>query len=179
MCEMRTCKTCGETKPLEEGFYKTGSAYSHKVHYRHICKHCVSEMINKKGKERRKEAENEAIGMRTCKTCGETKPLETGFLKCYGKPNRNLERKTYYENSCLECRAKKKREWDAANYARKRVEAEIDEAASPALAASIKAQEEAYAVINLFESIKAAREACPILGFSLWTGDTPQRMGAW
>lgn len=92
--EMRTCKTCGETKPLEEGFYKTGSAYSHKVHYRHICKHCVSETINKKGKERRKEAENEAIGMRTCKTC-------------------------------------------------------------------------------------AAQAACPILSFSLWTGDTPQRLGAW
>ena len=31
MCEMRTCKTCGETKPLEEGFYKTGSEYSLKV----------------------------------------------------------------------------------------------------------------------------------------------------
>ncbi len=179
MCEMRTCKTCGETKPLEEGFYKTGSAYSHKVHYRHICKHCVSETINKKGKERRKEAENEAIGMRTCKTCGETKPLETGFPKCYGKPNRHEERKTYYENSCLECRAKKKRECDAAYRARKRGEAEIDEAAFPALAAAIKAQEEARAVINLFESIKAAHDACPILGFSLWTGDTPQRLGAW
>ena len=179
MCEMRTCKTCGETKPLEEGFYKTGSAYSHKVHYRHICKHCVSETINKKGKERRKEAENEAIGMRTCKTCGETKPLETGFPKCYGKPNRNLERKTYYENSCLECKVKRRREWHAANYARKREDAKIDEAASPALAAVIKTQEEARAVINLFESIKAAREACPILGFSLWTGDVPQRLDAW
>ena len=179
MCEMRTCKTCGETKPLEEGFYKTGSAYSHKVHYRHICKHCMSETINKKGKERRKEAENEATGMRTCKTCGETKPLEGKFPKCYGKPNRHEERKTYYENSCLECRAKKKRECDAAYRARKRGEAEIDEAASPALAAVIKTQEEARAVINLFESIKAAREACPILSFSLWTGDTPQRLGAW
>lgn len=179
MCEMRTCKTCGETKPLEEGFYKTGSAYSHKVHYRHICKHCVSETINKKGKERRKEAENEAIGMRTCKTCSETKPLETGFPKCYRKPNRNLERKIYYKNSCLECIAKKKRECYAAYRAHKRVEAEIDEAASPALAAAIKAQEEARAVINLFESIKAAREACPILSFSLWTSDTPQRLGAW
>ena len=117
--------------------------------------------------------------MRTCKTCGETKSLKEEFPKCYGKPNRNLERKTYYENSCLKCRAKKKREWDAANYARKRGEAEIDEAASLALAAAIKTQEEARAVINLFESIKAAREACPILSFSLWTGDTPQRLGAW
>lgn len=120
------------------------------------------------------------IEMRTCKTCGETKPLETGFPKCHGKPNRHRERKTYYENSCLECRAKKKREWDAANYARKRRDAKIDEEATfPALAAAIKAQEEARAVINLFESIKAAREACPILGFSLWTGDVPQRLGAW
>ncbi|WP_118898638.1 hypothetical protein [Neisseria lactamica] len=119
------------------------------------------------------------IEMRTCKTCGETKPLETGFPKCYGKPNRNLERKTYYENSCLECRAKKKRECDAAYRARKRGEAEIDEAASPALAAVIKTQEEARARANLFESIKTAHLACPILSFSLWTGDTPQRMGAW
>ena len=124
-------------------------------------------------------AATEKIEMRTCKTCGETKPLETGFPKCYGKPYRSLERKTYYVNSCLKCKAKKKSEWDAANYARKRGEAEIDEAAFPALAAAIKAQEEAYAVINLFESIKAAREACPILGFSLWTGDVPQRLGAW
>lgn len=118
--------------------------------------------------------------MRTCKTCGETKPLETGFPKCYGKPNRNLERKIYYENYCLECKVKRRREWHAANYARKREDAKIDEeVARHALAAAIKAQEEARAVINLFESIKAAREACPILSFSLWTGDTPQRLGAW
>ena len=117
--------------------------------------------------------------MRTCKTCGETKPLETGFPKCYGRPNKYLVRNTYYANFCLECKAKKKREFDAAYRARKRGEAEIDEAAFPALAAAIKAQEEARAVINLFESIKAAREVCPILGFSLWTGDTPQRLGAW
>lgn len=124
-------------------------------------------------------AATEKIEMRTCKTCGETKPLETGFPKCHGKPNRNLERKIYYKNSCLECIAKKKRECYAAYRAHKRVEAEIDEATFPALAAAIKAQEEARAVINLFESIKAAREACPILSFSLWTGDTPQRLGAW
>lgn len=124
-------------------------------------------------------AATEKIEMRTCKTCGETKPLETGFPKCYGKPNRNLERKIYYKNSCLKCKAKKKRECDAVYRSHKRVEAEIDEAVSPALAAAIKAQEEARAVINLFESIKATREACPILGFSLWTGDAPQRLGAW
>ena len=118
--------------------------------------------------------------MRTCKTCGETKPLETGFPKCYGKPNRNLERKIYYENYCLECKVKRRREWHAANYARQREDAKSDEeVARHALAAAIKAQEEARAVINLFESIKAAREACPILSFSLWTGDTPQRLGAW
>ena len=110
--EIRTCKTCGETKPLEEGFYKTGSEYSRKVHYRHICKRCLSEAHK-------------------------------------------------------------------ANYAPKKGEAEIDEAASLALAAAIRAQEEARAVINLFESIKAAHQACPILGLGLWTGDVPQRLGAW
>lgn len=118
--------------------------------------------------------------MRTCKTCGETKPLETGFPKCHGKPNRHRERKTYYENYCLECKVKRRREWHAANYARKRGDAKIDEeVASPALAAVIKTQEEARARANLFESIKTAHLACPILGFSLWTGDTPQRLGAW
>lgn len=120
------------------------------------------------------------IEMRTCKTCGETKPLETGFPKCYGKPNRNLERKIYYENYCLECKVKRRREWHAANYARKREDAKIDEeVARHALAAVIKTQEEARARANLFESIKTAHLACPILGFGLWTGDTPQRLGAW
>lgn len=120
------------------------------------------------------------IEMRTCKTCGETKPLETGFPKCYGKPNRNLERKIYYENYCLECKVKRRREWHAANYARKREDAKIDEeVARHALAAVIKTQEEARARANLFESIKTAHLAFPILSFSLWTGDTPQRLGAW
>lgn len=30
--EMRTCKTCGETKPIQTGFYKNGS-YSQEVYY--------------------------------------------------------------------------------------------------------------------------------------------------
>ena len=120
------------------------------------------------------------IEMRTCKMCGETKPLETGFPKCHGKPNRHGERKTYYENYCLECKVKRRREWHAANYARKREDAKSDEeVACHALAAVIKTQEEARARANLFESINAAQAACPILGFSLWTGDVPQRMGAW
>ena len=100
MCEMRTCKTCGETKPLEEGFYKTGSAYSHKVHYRHICKHCVSETINKKGKEtpqrggkRGNRNENRA------KACGANQARwRRDSQKCYGEARTEiLERKTYYE----------------------------------------------------------------------------------
>ncbi|HEZ1924575.1 TPA: hypothetical protein WHP10_000664 [Neisseria meningitidis] len=49
--EMRICKTCGETKPLETGFYKNGS-YSQKVYYRHECKRCWDEKINESRKQR-------------------------------------------------------------------------------------------------------------------------------
>ncbi|MCV6749030.1 hypothetical protein [Neisseria meningitidis] len=38
--EMRTCKTCGETKPLETGFYKNRIGDDSKVYYRHDCKRC-------------------------------------------------------------------------------------------------------------------------------------------
>ena len=108
----------------------------------------------------------EKTEMRTCKTCGETKPLEEGFKAIQRKGV-----KIYYYNSCKTCRNKEIR--------RKRAEKRAAEEAADALAAAIRVQEEARAVINLFESIKAAREACPILSFSLWTGDTPQRLGAW
>jgi identified by metaGeneAnnotator len=130
--------------------------------------------------ERQKMAATEKIEMRTCKTCGETKPLKTGFHKCYGKPNKHGVVKQYYGNYCKIC----KYQIYAIDITqtgietKKAVEARR-KAATHAMEAAIKAQEEARAVINLFESIKAAREACPILSFSLWTGDVPQRLGAW
>lgn len=104
--------------------------------------------------------------MRTCKTCGETKPLAAGFNIAKRRDGKN-----YYCSTCKTCQNKEIR--------RKRAEKRAAEEAADALAAAIRVQEEARAVINLFESIKAAREACPILSFSLWTGDTPQRLGAW
>ena len=107
--EMRTCKTCGETKPLETGFYKNGS-YRQKVYYRHECKRCWDEEINESRKQR-------------------------------GKTKSKTKSKT-----------KAARHIGAVN-------------------AAMEANERVC--------IRAAHAACPILGFSLWTGDVPQRLGAW
>lgn len=52
--EMRTCKTCGETKPLEKGFYKTGSPDNPKVYYRHDCKRCWDKAMGERNKQRGK-----------------------------------------------------------------------------------------------------------------------------
>ncbi|WP_308074573.1 hypothetical protein [Neisseria polysaccharea] len=89
-------------------------------------------------------AATEKIEMRTCKTCGETKPLE-GFNNI-----RRKDMKTYYYSSCKTCRnleVKRKR-------AEKRASGET--AAAPPR-------------IRLDESIRAAHAACPILGTGLWT----------
>ena len=108
------------------------------------------------------------IEMRTCKTCGETKPLETGFYK-----NGSYKQEVYYRHEC-------KRYWDKAiNKSRKQrgktKAARHIGAVNAAMEAAIRVQEEA----NERVCIRAAHAACPILGFSLWTGDTPQRLGAW
>lgn len=89
-------------------------------------------------------AATEKIEMRTCKTCGETKPLE-GFNAIQLKGV-----KTYYYNSCKTCRNKEVN--------RKRIE---KRAAEEAAAAPPR--------IRLAESIRAAHAACPILGIGLWT----------
>lgn len=112
------------------------------------------------------------IEMRTCKTCGETKPLE-GFNAISNEGG-----KTYYYNSCKTCRNKyvkqkrleKRAEKHAEKHAEKRASGEAD---------TMWTEHWAIPAARLHEHIRAAQAACPILGFSLWTGDTPQRLGAW
>ncbi|HHK5575129.1 TPA: hypothetical protein ACQUH4_001918 [Neisseria cinerea] len=103
----------------------------------------------------------EKTEMRTCKTCGETKPLEEGF-----KAIQNDGGKTYYYNSCKTCRNKEAKQ--------KRLEKRAAEKAD-----TVWPECGAMTAARLHEHIRAAQAACPILGFSLWTGDTPQRLGAW
>ena len=107
--EIRTCKTCGETKPLETGFYKNGS-YGQEVYYRHECKRCWDKEINESRKNR-------------------------GKTKQRGK-------------------TKAARHIGAVN---------------AAMEAAIRVQEEANERVSLFECIRAAHDACPILGLGLWT----------
>ncbi|HGO7017175.1 TPA: hypothetical protein ACLAL7_000764 [Neisseria meningitidis] len=95
-------------------------------------------------------ATTEKIEMRTCKTCGETKPLE-GFNAIQLKGV-----KTYYYNSCKTCRNKEVK--------RKRIEKRAAEEA-----AAREAEYGAMTEARLHESIIAAHAACPILGIGLWT----------
>ncbi|HFC6287002.1 TPA: hypothetical protein ACLBDG_000087 [Neisseria meningitidis] len=148
--EMRTCKTCGETKPLETGFYKNRIGDDSKVYYRHDCKRCWDKAMSERNKQRVKKTETVAEEMRTCKTCGETKPLE-GFNAIQLKGV-----KTYYYNSCKTCRNKEVK--------RKRIEKRAAEEA-----AAREAEYGAMMAARLHESIIAAHAACPILGIGLWT----------
>lgn len=107
--EMRTCKTCGETKPIQTGFYKNGS-YSQEVYYRHKCKRCWDKAINESRKQR-----------------GKTKS------KSKTKAARHIG------------------------------------AVNAAMEAAIRVQEEANERVSLFECIRAEHAACPILGIGLWT----------
>lgn len=86
-------------------------------------------------------AATEKIEMRTCKTCGETKPLE-GFNAV-----RNKGVKTYYYSLCKTCRNREVKQ----KRMEKRAAAEIIERASRSA------------------NIRAAHAACPILGIGLWT----------
>ncbi|HFC7518816.1 TPA: hypothetical protein ACLAV6_000089 [Neisseria meningitidis] len=56
--EMRTCKTCGETKPLETGFYKNRIGDDSKVYYRHDCKRCWDKAMSERNKQRVKKNGN-------------------------------------------------------------------------------------------------------------------------
>ncbi|HFC7402524.1 TPA: hypothetical protein ACFO2U_000544 [Neisseria meningitidis] len=95
-------------------------------------------------------AATEKIEMRTCKTCGETKPLEGFHIANRRNPNRS------YYKSCKTCRNKEVK--------RKRIEKRAAEEA-----AAREAEYGAMTAARLHESIIAAHAACPILGIGLWT----------
>lgn len=101
--------------------------------------------------------ETAKIEMRTCKTCGETKPLEEGF-----KAIQHDGGKTYYYNSCKTCRNKEVKQ--------KRLEKRAAEEA-----AAVWPEYGAMTAARLHEHIRAAHVACPILGIGLWTSPSPAR----
>lgn len=68
----RTCKKCGETKPLEE-FRKNKRCQFGRAHTCSACKHA----INARQSAVRRAAETDAPpATRLCRGCGETKPFE-------------------------------------------------------------------------------------------------------
>ncbi|WP_420329888.1 hypothetical protein [Neisseria lactamica] len=90
--------------------------------------------------------------MRTCKTCGETKPIQTGFNIAKRRDGEN-----YYCTACKTCQNKEIR--------RKRAEKRAVEEA----AAVWTEYDGAMTAARLHEHIRAAHAACPILGTGLWT----------
>lgn len=107
--------------------------------------------------------------MRTCKTCGETKPLLGNFrvAKIYEAAD---GLKTYYYHSCIVCKN------EVQNKKQKKQRAAEREAARQ-LGEWMPADTSAR--IREVREVHEVHAACPILGFSLWTGDVPQRLGAW
>ena len=97
--------------------------------------------------------------MRTCKTCGETKPLQGNFrvAKIY-ETAEGLKTSYYY--SCIVCKNY------AQNQKQKKQRAADREAAH---------QSREWAQADVSASIRAAREACPILGLGLWTNQAAAR----
>ncbi|WP_301673832.1 hypothetical protein [Neisseria blantyrii] len=96
-------------------------------------------------------AATEKIEMRTCKTCGETKPIQTGFNIAKRRDGKN-----YYCSTCKTCRNKEVQ--------RKRLEK-----CASGEAVAREAEYGAMTAARLHESIRAAHAACPILGIGLWT----------
>lgn len=150
--EMRTCKTCGKTKPLAAGFYKNRTDYGSKVYYRHDCKRCWDKAMGERNKQRVKKKKTETVAeeMRTCKTCGETKPVETGFNIAKRRDGKN-----YYCTTCKTCQNKEVK--------RKRIEKRASGEAA------VSTEYGAMTAARLHESIIAAHAACPVLGTGLWT----------
>lgn len=98
-------------------------------------------------------AATEKIEMRTCKTCGETKPLETGFNIAKRRDGEN-----YYCTTCKTCRNKEVK--------RKRIEKRASGEAA------VSTEYGAMTAARMHEYIRAAHAACPILGTGLWTQPT-------
>lgn len=88
--------------------------------------------------------------MRTCKTCGETKPLEGFHIANRRNPNRS------YYKSCKTCRNKETNQ----KQAERRAAEKIEFSTRPA---------------SIRDAVAFAHAACPILGIGLWTNPSPAR----
>lgn len=102
--------------------------------------------------------------MRTCKTCGETKPLE-GFNAISNEGG-----KTYYYNSCKTCRNKYVKQKRLEKHAEKRAEKRASGEAADVWSGYL-----AMTDARLHEYIRAAHAACQILGLGLWTNQAAAR----
>lgn len=112
------------------------------------------------------------IEMRTCKTCGETKPLE-GFNAISNEGG-----KTYYYNSCKTCRNKYVKQKRLEKHAEKRAEKRAEKHAETRASGEADTMWREYGAkppARLREHIRAAHAACPILGLGLWTNQAAER----
>ncbi|HFC7885128.1 TPA: hypothetical protein ACXH5U_000614 [Neisseria meningitidis] len=88
--------------------------------------------------------------MRTCKTCGETKPLDGFHIANRRNPNRS------YYKSCKTCRNKETNQKQAERRAAEKIEFSTHPA-------------------SIRDAVAFAHAACPILGIGLWTNPSPAR----
>ena len=160
MCEMRTCKTCGETKALAQ-FYATGiRSRSGKYSYRKSCIECVRALENMR--KRRSRLLDEAVltegnAQWLCKEAGrlreEAQKVEVEYFA-------NLERRreAAKKRRLREMERKREAKEAAEREELKRVSEEVK-------------REEILQTNRLMQPtyIAAAQEACPILHMGLWT----------
>jgi len=70
MSETKSCRKCGESKPVEE-FHKAGGPYKGKQYYYPECKQCVNKTPRRTTTQRKCPPETTT---KICKRCGEEKP---------------------------------------------------------------------------------------------------------
>ena len=167
MCEMRTCKTCGETKALAQ-FYATGiRSRSGKYSYRKSCSECVRALENMR--KRRSRLLDEAVltegnAQWLCKEAGrlreEAQKVEVEYFA-------DLERR---REAAKERRLREMEHKREAKEAAEREELERKREELERVSEEVK-REEILQTNRLMQPtyIAAAQKACPILHMGLWT----------
>lgn len=84
----KTCKKCGETKPLIAFHQDSGKADGRRT----VCKACCSKYATERNKAKREAA---AAGEKTCARCRKTKPLS--------EFNRRSRARNGYRSRCRDC----------------------------------------------------------------------------
>lgn len=167
MCEMRTCKTCGETKPLAQ-FYATGiRSRSGKYSYRKSCIECVRALENMR-KRRSRLLDDAVLTEGNAQwLCKEARRLREEAKKVEVEYFADLERRREAAKERRLREMERKREAKEAaereELARKREELER-------VSEEVK-REEILQTNRLMQPtyIAAAQKACPILHMGLWT----------